>query len=341
MSLAGAAAIALFAGNVCGASAQDPGPTNEWLRLGLEWIEANVPEDILTLLSQPTEDEWQEFWEGMERVLQSESLDDLAWLRPQAELALAYLAATPDGQPYADWLRPRLDYLRAADEVTHRIPGEPPTAAPPRLEAPAAERAAKSIVPSKRPAPAKTAPAVAARRSAAVRNFGYWKNAVRKRPAADPGAALIPKLKTVFAEEGVPDEWVWIAEVESSLDPAARSPAGACGLFQFMPGTARRFGLRTARPDERLEPEKSARAAARYLKSLHRQFGNWELALAAYNAGEGTVDRALQRHGTRSFDAVAAHLPAQTQMYVPKVMATVAVREQIDPRKLPPPRGPG
>jgi membrane-bound lytic murein transglycosylase D len=149
---------------------------------------------------------------------------------------------------------------------------------------------------------------------------------------------MIPALKQAFVEEGVPPEWVWLAEVESSLNPRARSPSGAVGLFQFMPGTARRFGLQTGFPDERMYPTKSARAAAQYLKVLHRQFGSWPLAIAAYNAGEGCVGRTLKKNGGGNFDEVADDLPLQTQMYVPKVMATVALREGVNPASLPPPR---
>ena len=102
-------------------------------------------------------------------------------------------------------------------------------------------------------------------------------------------------LKPVFADEQAPSELVWIAEVESSFDPQARSPAGAAGLFQLMPATARRFGLKTWPLDQRLNPEKSARAAAKYLDYLHGRFKDWRLALAAYNAGEGTVQKLLHR----------------------------------------------
>src|SRR5213078_1255012 len=106
--------------------------------------------------------------------------------------------------------------------------------------------------------------------------------------------------------------------------PRARSPAGAAGLFQLMPATARRYGLKTVWPrDERLQPEPSARAAAQYLQYLHLRFKDWRLALAAYNAGEGTVQELLTSQKTVSYDAIAARLPAETQMYVPKIEATL------------------
>jgi membrane-bound lytic murein transglycosylase D len=125
----------------------------------------------------------------------------------------------------------------------------------------------------------------------------------------------------------VPTELVWLAEVESSFDPSARSPAGAVGLFQLMPATAKSLDLSLWPWDERRNPEKSARAAAVYLRSLHKRFDDWPLALAAYNAGEGRVSDLLRKRKARSFDAISDALPAETQMYVPKVEATVLKRE--------------
>ena len=94
-----------------------------------------------------------------------------------------------------------------------------------------------------------------------------------------------------------------------------------------MPTTARDLGLSVRRPDERLQPEKSARAAAKYLRYLHGRFGDWRLALAAYNAGEGRVDNLMKQYRARTFDDIAHRLPAETQMYVPKVEATLRKRE--------------
>ena len=125
--------------------------------------------------------------------------------------------------------------------------------------------------------------------------------------------------------------------MESAFDAEAESESGALGLFQFMPITAERFGLMTDASDDRTSPEKSARAAAQYLRLLHRRFGEWPLAVAAYNAGEGCVGRILKLHAANSFDEIAAHLPLQTQTYVPRVMATLAVREKASLDTLPPP----
>jgi membrane-bound lytic murein transglycosylase D len=120
-----------------------------------------------------------------------------------------------------------------------------------------------------------------------------------------------------------------MAEVESSFDPRVRSPAGAAGLFQLMPATARRYGLSSRPRDQRLDPDKSAEAAAKYLDYLHRHFKDWRLALAAYNAGEGAIDKLLQQHRATTFDAIAAYLPAETQMYVPRIEATLLRRQGI------------
>jgi membrane-bound lytic murein transglycosylase D len=148
----------------------------------------------------------------------------------------------------------------------------------------------------------------------------------------------MPTLRAAFTAEGVPTELAWIAEAESTLNPSARSPAGAKGLFQLMPDTAKGLGLSTFLPDERTDPEKSAQAAARYLRTLYGEFGDWPLTLAAYNAGEGRVRRLLKQKNADSFADIAAALPTETRMYVPKVCATITVRTGVPPGKIPSPR---
>ena len=140
-------------------------------------------------------------------------------------------------------------------------------------------------------------------------------------------SSLISSLKEIFRDEGVPHNFIWLAEVESSLNPEAESKAGAVGLFQLMPATAERFGLQLFPVDDRKTPDKSARAAACYLRQLYKEFGGWALALAAYNAGEGRVSRTMKLHNARTFHEVAPHLPSETRKYVPRVMAMMALRE--------------
>jgi membrane-bound lytic murein transglycosylase D len=124
----------------------------------------------------------------------------------------------------------------------------------------------------------------------------------------------------------LPAQLVSVAAVESGFDARALSPKGARGLWQLMPETARRYGLLVdSRRDERLDPVKSTHAAAQYLKDLHAQFADWPLTLAAYNAGEGRVERALERLGARDFWTLSrvAALPDETRRYVPAVLARV------------------
>jgi len=138
----------------------------------------------------------------------------------------------------------------------------------------------------------------------------------------------VPMIQTIFAEEGLPRDLAWIAFIESSFLPHARSPRSAQGIWQFMPRTGRQYGLKSnGVVDERSDPEKATRAAARYLSYLHELFGDWYLVMAAYNAGEGKILKAMDRTGARDFWQLAAtsSIRRQTQTYVPAFLASVLI----------------
>jgi membrane-bound lytic murein transglycosylase D len=238
------------------------------------------------------------------KTLASGSLEELAHLRSYAEQALSVAETVPQYQPYAAWLRQRLDYFQVADKVVRRRTQQTsPTPSRPKVVDTEAD-------------------------------YHMWYDRIQKRNPPKRAASLVPKLKPVFQKEGVPEQMVWLAEVESSFNPNAESPVGACGLYQFMPPAAERFGLQLKPKDDRLDPRKSAGAAAKYLRILHKKFGCWQLALAAYNAGEGRVGRLLKKTGGSTFEDIAGQLPPETRMYVPKMRAVVQIREGVDLRTL-------
>jgi len=138
----------------------------------------------------------------------------------------------------------------------------------------------------------------------------------------------MPMIQAVFAEEGLPRDLAWIAFIESSFLPHARSPRSAQGIWQFMPRTGRQYGLKSnGIVDERSDPEKATRAAARYLSYLHELFGDWYLVMAAYNAGEGKILKAMDRTGARDFWQLAStsSIRNQTKSYVPAFLASVLI----------------
>ena len=137
-------------------------------------------------------------------------------------------------------------------------------------------------------------------------------------------------IEKVLAEERVPDELKYLALVESGLNPRAKS-SQAVGMWQFMAGTAGDYGLQVnSWVDERMDPEKSTRAAARYLKNLHASFQDWHLALAAYNCGPTRVQQAIAAHRAKSREPVSfwtiyPYLPRETRNYVPTYIAASSV----------------
>jgi membrane-bound lytic murein transglycosylase D len=133
--------------------------------------------------------------------------------------------------------------------------------------------------------------------------------------------------RKIFAEEGVPLDVTWLGQVESAWKPRAVSWASASGLWQFVPSTGRRWELKqNAYVDERNSYEQATRSAARYLKWLANRYdGNWELAMAAYNTGEGNVDRAIARAGTANFWMIYPYIAQETRNYVPNILAVILI----------------
>lgn len=234
----------------------------------------------------------------LQKRFQGEYVVDVARVRGTAQSLLPVLENLPATRPYAAWLRPRMDYFDVADQLEVNVPPPQPG----------------------KPASPKSNPSAEQERRA-------WTVEVAGTPAPKGAASWVPKLKPLFRGQRVPQELVWVAEVESSFDPQALSPAGAAGLYQLMPATAQTLGLSLSPRDERLSGEKNARAAASYLRSLYPKFRDWRLTLASYNAGPGRVGELLKQRGAKTFDAIAPFLPAETQMYVPRIEAVIQRRE--------------
>jgi membrane-bound lytic murein transglycosylase D len=140
---------------------------------------------------------------------------------------------------------------------------------------------------------------------------------------------FLEMAQKIFKEEGVPQDIAWLGQVESAWSPVARSWAAAVGLWQFIPDTGSRYGLRQDYyVDERSSFEKATRASARYLKWLADRYdGNWELAMAAYNSGEGRIDSAIARSGYADFWEIYSRglIPQETRNYVPNILAVILI----------------
>jgi membrane-bound lytic murein transglycosylase D len=136
-------------------------------------------------------------------------------------------------------------------------------------------------------------------------------------------------MRAELARAGVPTDLVWLSMIESGHNPTITSPAGAAGLWQFMPDAGRTYGLTVDRwVDERLDPERSTEAAGRYLSDLYRRFGSWELAIASYNMGYGGLARSIRKFNSNDFWELVryeAGVPWETTLYVPKIFALAIV----------------
>lgn len=140
--------------------------------------------------------------------------------------------------------------------------------------------------------------------------------------------AYRPHIEAELAKAGLPKDLVFLAMIESGYNPSAYSPANACGLWQFIAGTGRTYGLKiNSWVDERREPLKATKAAIGYLSKLHRQFDDWYLAVAAYNTGEKRIADAVETYDTKDFWTIADSdsLYLETKRYVPKLIAAIII----------------
>lgn len=163
-----------------------------------------------------------------------------------------------------------------------------------------------------------------------VRNRSYTKMTLARMDT------YMPLFEKVLEKQQMPDDIKYLAIIESGLNPKARSRVGAMGLWQFMPATGREYKLYVNQHmDDRMDPELATEAAVRYLKALHRMFGDWEVALAAYNCGPGNVRRAIRRSGgKRTFWGIYNHLPRETRSYVPQFQAIMYVLQHAKEHNL-------
>jgi membrane-bound lytic murein transglycosylase D len=304
--------IALFLGSSLFLRADDPTVMLPDIIQGAQqWAQENLDTNVLNSLPQIDTQQVQKYLQQFQAQFQGEYVVNLATLRQTAQAILPFLESREDTRPYAAWLRSQMDYLEVADEIRVSVP---PPIAPPTGQTNQAPPVVRNPSPQK--------------------ERELWTKQVSTESWPAGAKKYVPELKPVFLAQKVPPALVWLAEVESSFDRSAESPVGAAGLFQLMPDTAKRFGLSLWPRDQRFQAEPSANASAQYLKQLHDRFGDWRLALAAYNAGEGRVQKLLDRYQTRSYDEIASHLPAETQMYVPRVEAVIKQREGLNLEEL-------
>ena len=152
-------------------------------------------------------------------------------------------------------------------------------------------------------------------------------------------ARFLPHIKKTFTARGIPEDVSYLCMVESGGNPIARSPVGAAGLWQFMPFTGRKYGLKQDNwVDERRDPYKASYAASDYLLKLYNDFSNWHLAVAAYNAGEGKIGRAVSGTGAKDFFELClldcqleerARLKNETRDYVPRLIAVAKIMRNL------------
>jgi membrane-bound lytic murein transglycosylase D len=159
-----------------------------------------------------------------------------------------------------------------------------------------------------------------------VRNRDYTKMVMARKEL------FFPLFDATMTKHEMPLEVKYLAIIESGLDPQIRSRMGAMGLWQFMPATGKMYGMEVnSDVDDRMDPNQSTESAAKYLKSLYRMFGDWEVAMAAYNCGPGNVRKAIRKSGgKKTFWEIYDYLPKETRSYIPQFQAMLYVLNHLD-----------
>ena len=264
MKIAVALAILISSGWLTSAQTNDV-DVGDMLDAAQQFAQDNLDPDVLQALQQVDRAKVEDFLNHFEDYLKGNSVLDAARLKDAANTILPLLDAHDETQPYAAWLRARLDYFDAADEL-------------------------KSLTPAPKPEPGTNTPSSLPNPPFKAEQE-IWIKKISPRPWPKGAEQFVPKLKTIFAAEGVPSALVWLAEVESGFDARARSPAGAVGMFQLMPATAKENGLSLFPFDQRKQMEPAAHAAANNLRQLHDQLGDWRLAVSRlqFRRGHGAA----------------------------------------------------
>ena len=270
---------------------------------GQDWIRNNIDPSVLKALPEFDQAQADRLFREIQEKYAGEYIIDMAALQETTRRMLPVLRAFKETAPYAAWLSAHISDFDVAGQLKINI----------------------------HPLKGNTVPL----KPTAEQTRQAWRNEAAALAIPKTPAPLIPRLKQIFSSQKTPPQMVWIGEVESGFDAHARSPVGAVGMFQLMPETARALGLSLKPKDERQDPDRSAKAAAFYLRYLALKFRDWRLAVAAYNAGEGRIRDALAKRKSHTFDGIATSLPAETQMYVPKVEAIIHRREGTSLTQLP------
>lgn len=328
--------LSVFASLLPAASAQEAGGWATAVSEGAgAAFEALAPASVRKNWRMMTPEEMLSAVETLSQALSSEegSWESILRLVPDAKNAAAALDALPLDEDVRAWIDSRLSYFLSANELAReeamargrvRQAARAATASQkPATQKPAGRPAAIPQPATGRPSAAVTAApeTVAESRAAYEADVAVWRRKFTRDPPTRSAEKAVKRAQKIFREEGVREELAWLAFVESSGRADARSPVGAAGLFQFMPKTAESMGLALSPKDERLDPDKCSRAAAKYLSRLRKRFGDWKLALAAYNYGEGNVSKKLDKARERSFEGIRGELPMETRLYVPKLDA--------------------